>query len=214
MEVAFFHLVWLFLITSFIGLVGETLVSYVLDGRWESRVGYVIGPLSPLYGLGAVLITVAVNPLRGRPAVVQFAAAALVGGALEYVAGWFFEMRYGIVAWSYIDQPFNLHGHTCLAMMLVWGAIGVAWTIWALPAVVRLIERIPVGVRVSLTAIAFTFIVADSALTLACLDSWFWRSAGVPVDGRLQEFCATYFGDDFMRSRFETMGMWTSLANR
>ena len=214
LDVGFFHLVWLFLLVSFIGLVGETVVSAIVDGRWESRVGYIVGPFSPLYGLGAVLITLAVNPLRGRSVPLQFLVAGLVGGVLEYFAGWFFETRYGIVAWSYIDQPLNFHGHTCVAMMAVWGAVGVVWSLWLLPAAVRLVERIPQNVRKPLTAFALVFIVADSALTLACLDSWFWRTAGYPVEGPIQQFCATYFGDDVMKTRFETMGMWTTLASR
>ena len=213
-EITFFHLVWLFLLCSVLGLIGEVLVSWVIDGRLESRVGYVIGPFSPLYGLGAVFFTLALNPLRGRSVVVQFAVAALVGGVLEYFAGWFFETRYGIVAWSYIDLPFNFHGHTCLAMMAVWGIVGVVWVMGALPVATRLVERIPVSVRTPLTALAFVFIVADSTLTLACLDSWFWRSAGYPVENAVQQFCATYFGDEFMRTRFETMSMWPTLASR
>ena len=210
----FFHLVWLFLLVSFVGLVGETIVSFILDGRWESRAGFVVGPFSPLYGLGALLITLAVNPLRGRSWTVQFLAAGLVGGALEYFAGWFFETRYGIVAWSYIDQPFNLHGHTSLAMFALWGVLGIVWVNGMLPSAVKLIERIPVSVRKPLTAFAFLFIVADASLTLACLDSWFWRTAGYPIEGPLQQFCAACFGDDFMGARFETMSMWTSLASR
>ena len=213
-ELGLHHYVCIFLLCSFLGLAGETVVSFVLDGRWESRAGYVFGPLSPIYGLGAVLITAAVNPLRGRGLGLQFVAAGVVGGGLEYFAGWFFETRYGIVAWSYAGQPFNFNGHTSLAMMAVWGAIGVAWTLWALPLAVRLLERVPFEARRPITVVACVLIAADSVLTLACLDSWFWRSAGYPVSNAVQEFCATYFDDEFMRARFETMSMWTSLANR
>ena len=213
-KLGFFHIVWLFLLASFLGLVGETLVSYVLDGRWESRAGYVFGPLSPLYGLGAVLFTLVGNPLRNRGIPLQFLVIGLTGGALEYFAGWFFEERYGIVAWSYIDQPLNFHGHTSVAMIVVWGVIGIVWTRWFLPVAVELIERMPERIRRPLTTIAFLFIIGDSVLTLACLDSWFWRAAGAPIETPIQQFCATYFNDEFMRTRFETMGMWTSLANR
>ena len=40
---------------SFVGLVGETIVSACIDGQWESRAGFIVGPFSPLYGLGTVL---------------------------------------------------------------------------------------------------------------------------------------------------------------
>ena len=213
-EVRFFHLVWMFLICSFVGLVGETLVSFALDGRLESRAGFIVGPFSPIYGVGALLFTLFVNPLRSRAVPVQFAAGAVVGGLFEYVAGWFFETRYGIVAWSYIDQPFNLHGHTCLGIALVWGALGLAWVLWGLPHMVALIERIPSGVQTSLTWFVFALIVADATCTLLALDCWFLRMSGLEPADAVQQFFASYFGDAFMSRRFETMSMWPVLASR
>ncbi len=213
-EVRFFHMVWIFLICSFVGLVGETIVSFALDGRLESRAGFVVGPLSPIYGTGAVLFTLFVNPLRGHSAATQFAAGAIIGGLFEYLAGWFFETRYGIVAWSYIDQPFNLHGHTCLGIALVWGAIGLAWVLWGLPRMVTMIERIPANVRTSLTWFVFALLVADAACTLLALDCWFLRSSGLEPSDPVQQFFATYFNDSFMSRRFETMSMWPVLASR
>lgn len=213
-EVRFFHLVWLFLLVSFVGLVGETIVSFVIDGRWESRAGFVVGPLSPIYGTGAVLLTVFINPLRSKPVPVLFLASALLGGAFEYFAGWFFESRYGIVAWSYASQPLNFHGHTCVGMMAVWGVIGAVWILWALPRAAALVEHIPETVRTSLTAFVFTLLVADAAFTLLALDCWFLRTSGVEPANAVQQFFATYFDDSFMASRFETMSMWPVLASR
>lgn len=213
-DVRFFHLVWLFLLLSFVGLVGETVASYVVDGRWESRAGFVVGPFSPIYGAGAVLFTVFLNPLRDKPVPVLVVAGALVGGLFEYLAGWFFEWRYGIVAWSYIDQPLNFHGHTCAAIALVWGIIGTVWVVWALPRAVALVERIPKNVRRPLTALALAFIVADTACTLLAFDCWFLRTSGQEPTGMVQQFFATYFGDSFMSARFETISMWPVLASR
>lgn len=213
-EVRFFHLVWLFLLMSFVGLVGETLVSCVIDGHWESRAGFVVGPFSPIYGVGAVLFTVLVNPMRSKSVFTLFLLSALVGGMFEYVAGWFFEWRYGIVAWSYASQPMNFHGHTCVGMMAVWGVIGVVWVLKLLPHAVALVERIPDDIRHSLTTIAFVLIVADAACTLTALDCWFMRVSGLEPANPIQQFFATCFSDSFMSSRFETMSMWPVLASR
>ena len=213
-DVTFYHVVCICLVCSFVGLVGETVVSFLIDGRWESRAGFVVGPLSPIYGVGAVLITLLVNPLRSRPIIVQFLAAALLGGLFEYLAGWFFETRYGIVAWSYADQPFNFHGHTSLGIALAWGAIGVAWTTWALPIMVKLADLVPEQMRRPLALVVAAFLAVDGALTLGALDCWFLRTAGFEPESALQQFFATYFNDAFMRERFETMSMWPVLASR
>ena len=213
-QLTFTHVVWIFVACSVVGLFVEAVVSFFIDGRWESRAGFVLLPLSPIYGVGALLITAFVNPLRGEDPVIQFAVAALVGGLFEYVAGWFFEWRYGIVAWSYASQPMNFHGHTCVGMMAVWGVIGVVWVQRLLPHAVALVERIPDDMRHSLTTIAFALIVADAACTLTALDCWFMRVSGLEPASPIQQFFATCFSDSFMSSRFETMSMWPVLASR
>ena len=209
----FFNLFWIFMILSFVGLVGEVLVSYVLDGHWESRAGFVFGPFSPIYGLGGVLITVFLNLLRDRNVGLLFLVAAIVGASFEYFAGWFWESSFGIVAWSYYNQPFNV-GHTSLFMACVWGLVGVLWMRFALPVIMQVIDRIPMQVRVPLTIGCATLIFIDAVLTVVAMDCWYLRKCGEPIETPWQEFCAQYFDDAFMEKRFETMSMWTSLASR
>jgi len=209
----FFNLFWIFFITSVVGLAAEVLVSYVLDGRWESRAGLVFGPFSPIYGMGGVLFTVVLNLIRERNPLLQFFIAGIVGASFEYFAGWFWESSFGIVAWSYYQQPFNV-GHTSLFMACVWGLVGVIWIRWALPAVMRIIDKIPMRVRIPLTLVCAVFILADAVLTVVAMDCWYLRKLGETPDTPWQLFCAEYFDDAFMEQRFETMSMWTSLALR
>jgi uncharacterized membrane protein len=209
-----FNLFWIFVVCSVIGLVVETLVSYPIDGVWKNRAGLVWGPFSPIYGVGAVLMTMALHKLRARPAWESFVVAALVGGAFELVAGWFWKNAFGIVAWSYIDQPFNIGGYTCLGIAIVWGIAGMAWIKVGLPLTMRLIAAIPPNARVWLTAFLVAFLALDVVVTLASFSFWFDRQAGLPITTGAGQFFAQYFGDEFMTNRFQTMSMWTELAQR
>lgn len=207
-----FNLFWIFVIASFVGLVGETVVSAFMDGYVKSRAGLVWGPFSPLYGLGAVLMTIAVNNLKGRNPVLVFGVAALTGGLLEYVAGWFWETFFGIVAWSYVDQPLNFGGYTCASTMVVWGLAGAAWAYWGIPIMMRLIGLIPRKMRIPLTAAMACFMAADVATTLLSFNFWFERLSGAPVDTPLAQFFSQHFGNDWMSRRFGALSMWTDLA--
>lgn len=211
-DASLFNLFWIFVITSFIGLVGEMIVAALMDGYVKSRAGLVWGPFSPLYGLGAVLMTLSANNLKGRNPVVIFAVCALVGGVLEYFAGWFWESFFGIVAWSYVDQPLNFGGYTCASTMVVWGIAGTAWAYFGIPLMERLIGLIPRQARRPLTIIMATFMAIDIAMTLAGFDFWFQRLSGAPVDTPIAQFFNQWFGNDWMSSRFGALSMWTDLA--
>lgn len=210
----YFHVFWIFVICSIAGLLVETIVSYPIDGVWKDRAGLVWGPFSPIYGAGGVLMTLALHNLQKSNPFVIFIAAAFVGATFELLAGWFFETAFGIVAWSYADQPFNIGGHTCLGIACVWGAIGLAWTKLIMPPVLHLIDRIPKSWRHPLTVIFTVYMAADIAVTLVSFDCWYERMNGEPIAGAVQQLFATFFSDSFMQERFQTMSVFTDLANR
>ena len=214
-QLSAYNLFWIFVICSFGGLLLETAVSYPVDGMWKDRAGLVWGPFSPLYGLGAVCMTLFLNNMKDCSPWRLFARAALVGAMLEYAAGWIMENLYGMVAWSYIDQPLNLSGYTCLGISVVWGIAGCLWMKFLLVPVVHIAQRIPAGhIRTSLTLLLAVFLVADVAMTFASVTFWFDRMAGVPVQTPVQEFFAQRYGDAFMSNKFQTVSMYTQLALR
>ena len=115
------NLVWIFAIMSVLGLLGETLQHWIAFGVVESRAGLVWGPFSPIYGLAAVLLSVFLEPFSDRPYWFLFFIAAVVGGSVEYFASWAMETFWGVVAWSYLDLPFNFDGRTDVFHCAVWG---------------------------------------------------------------------------------------------
>lgn len=54
----------------------------------------------------------------------------------------------------------------------------------------------------------------DGVMTLMALDSWYSRMAGIAQDSPVSQFFATYFDDDFMANRFQTMTLDPSTASR
>ncbi len=211
---SFYNLFWIFILCSVGGLIVETVASYPADGVWKDRAGLVWGPFSPIYGAGGVLVTVALNRLRDAPPAALFAASAAVGGLFELAAGWFWESAFGIVAWSYADQPFNIGGYTCLGIALVWGLVGLVWMKLLLPVVMKLIDLTPARLRTVPTALLAAFVAVDVAVTLLAFNCWFERQAGIIADAPVQRFFAERFDDGFMEERFQTMSIYPVLADR
>ena len=213
-KLTFFHLFWIFVICSVIGLVVETIVSYPIDGIWKDRAGLVWGPFSPIYGVGGMLITMALWNLRDKSALAMGICAGFVGAGFEFIAGWFWETFFGIVAWSYADQPFNLGGHTCLGIAIVWGFAGLAWMRIGLPPMLRIIEDIPKSVRKPLTAILCAYMIANIVMTILSFNYWYERQNGDPIETPLQSYFAENYSDEFMSERFQTMSLYADLVKR
>lgn len=213
-DMDYFHVFWVFLVCSFVGLIVETLVSYPIDGVWKNRAGLVWGPLSPIYGVGGVLMTVGLHRFQHAKPITVFLIAAFIGASFEFLAGWFFETAFGIVAWSYADQPFNLMGHTCLGIAIVWGLLGLVWTKVLMPDTFHLINRIPQKARRPLTIILTAYIILDVVMTLLCFNFWYARITGQPATNMIQAFFYSVFNDEFMAKRFQTMSIFSDLAKR
>ena len=98
-ELDFFNLFWIFVIASVAGVVIESIyhVLVVDFGHYEDRAGLLWGPFSPIYGFGAVLMTLALNRFHNAPIPVVFLVSAVIGGAFEYFVSWFMEYALSLI---------------------------------------------------------------------------------------------------------------------
>ena len=222
----FFNLFWIFVVACVLGLLVETVYRLITAGVLENRAGLLWGPFSPIYGFGAVLMTIALNRLYKKNALLIFAASAVIGGAFEYFVSWFMQFSFGITAWDYSGPWFNedgsinlisfmnIDGRTSLLFMIFWGILGLAWIKLLLPLLLKLINKIPWNWRYAVTTVAFIFMLVDGGLTLISLDCWYQRVAGNTPTEPIEIFCAENFGDDFMTNRFQTMTIDPSTTTR
>ena len=122
----FFNLFWIFVVCSVFGLVIETVyhVLVVDPGVYEDRAGLLFGPFSPIYGVGAMLMTMALNRFHKAPFPVIFLVSAVIGGAFEYAVSWFMQFAFGIVAWDYTGTFLSIDGRTNGMFMAMWGVLG------------------------------------------------------------------------------------------
>ncbi len=213
----FFNLFWIFTIGMFIGDVVETVYHYmvVVPGEFQIRAGLLWGPFSPIYGIGAVLLTLILNRFYKMNFVVIFLVSAVVGGAFEYFASWFLEYAFGSVAWDYSGRFLNIGGRTDFMFMCMWGFLGVCWIKAILPVVVKTINKIPWQWRYAITGVCAALLAFDCAMTLMALDCWYLRLAGAPTDeAAYTQFFAQYFNNDYMSARFESMTIHPELTSR
>lgn len=206
-KINYFNIFWLFFIMCFIGYIWEIVWHMTVDnpGVYEERAGFLFGPFSPIYGFGAVIITLILNRFSNKNIIIIFIISALLGGFFEYFVSIYLEVCFGIRSWDYSHIPFNIDGRTSLRFFIIWGFIGLIWIKFILKWLVKLINKIPWKLRYTITFIATAFIVVNMVMTFQALDCWYARSAGREPADAIEQFYEKNFNDDFMEHRFENM---------
>lgn len=203
----FFNIFWIFVVCCILGIVVEVAYHMIVvePGVYQNRTGMLWGQFSPIYGFGAVLMTIALNRFHDRSLIVIFLVSAIIGGAFEFFVSWFMEVAFGVTAWDYTGTFMSIGGRTNFMFMCMWGTLGVVWIRFCLPRMLTLVNMIPWKWRYSITAIAAAFMIFNGVMTLISLDCWAERLAGVEPDNAIARYCAEHYDNEWMEDRFQSM---------
>lgn len=162
------HLFWYFLIYSFLGFLLEVVFARVIRSPKRDRKCFLLLPLCPVYGLGALGILAAGEALGRWPLLVALAGSG-VATAAEYAMGVLYQRVLGVEFWNYSGLPLNVGGKVCLPFSVAWGVLSLGLVYVIHPLAAALVERIPAG----LTPAVLIFLLTDGAVTC-----WLLRTTG------------------------------------
>lgn len=206
-QLTLFRLFWLFLLSSFLGDLIEVAFWAVTRGELVSRSSLLWGPFGLVWGLGAVVLTLALHPLQTQGNLMLFAAGSLLGGGYEYLCSWFQEWAFGAYFWDYSHLPFNLNGRINLVFCLFWGLAAIAWIRVVLPLFCLWIDRIQKGRTRAFTGLLAVFFLINATISAAALVRMNQRQQGIPASNPVQVFLDERFPDQRLHDRYPYMGL-------
>ena len=137
----FYTLGVMYLVYSFLGWAGETVVATVRGKSFANR-GAAAGPFCFVYGTTAVLLAVGYADLRTKP-VMLFVACMLTATVVEWLTAKLLERLHHRRWWDYSGKKFNLNGYVCLQYSVLWGLLGTASVLWGNDVLLRLCMHSP-----------------------------------------------------------------------
>lgn len=200
-----YKLALVFIIGSFAGVIVETLWCLLRHGYIESRNGVVWGPFSPLYGLGAVALSLALYRFRNRSALPSFVGGFVIGSVVEYVCSWWQEWTFGSRSWDYSAMPFNINGRICLLYSLFWGVLGVFWIKDIYPRMSKWILKLPNRPGKVLTCALTVFMAVNCLVSGLAVLRWSERMEGLPPSNAYEAFMDEQFPDERMSAIYANM---------
>lgn len=155
------YYVWLFFLLSVFGWLWEGFLYLFKDDTYVNR-GFLTGPWLPIYGMGGIMLEILFHRWRDRPFMI-FVSSMVLCTVLEYAAGWYLELTWGVKWWDYSEMSMNLHGRICLLSSLLFG-LGGMLLVWVIsPLFYTLYRKIPSRVRIGLGLLAICAFAADAA---------------------------------------------------
>ncbi len=113
-----------FITYSFLGWCIEVILKFIQYKRFINR-GFLIGPYCPIYGWGALLMTILLQRYNNNNPVVLLVLGMIICSILEYFTSYVLEKIFKARWWDYSDKKFNINGRICLNTMIPFGIGGV-----------------------------------------------------------------------------------------
>lgn len=163
----------LFCIYSCMGWIFETIYCTVKTQKWANR-GFLYGPVCPIYGCGAVAVTVLFQTLSRNQTTSmewwQVYLVSVVGSAvLEFVTSIVLEKLFHASWWDYSDVRFNIQGRICLRNSLLFGVAGLVIVYLILPTVSTWIRPVSEIMMEGISLVMMAVLAADCTLTVCAL---------------------------------------------
>ena len=132
---------YIFIIYSFLGWLMEVLLVSFQQRKITAR-GFLIGPWCPIYGFGALFVTLLLKKYYEDP-IVLFIMSFLLGTILEYITSYLMEKMFKARWWDYTNHKFHINGRVSLTTSLGFGLLGVILVYVFNPFFLKIISNIP-----------------------------------------------------------------------
>lgn len=208
LNLSFLLLFWVFVSASVLGLALEDVFHALVYGGYESRAGFVWGPFSPIYGVGAVALTLFLNRFYYTHDLVIFLVAMVVGASLEYGASWMMETFWHAIAWDYTGTFGSINGRTNFFFGVMWGTLGLFWVRLVLPIIKGVQKRFSNKSSKAFKVISWllvVFILVDAVMTVLVLHREGQRTQGIPPATQIDVMLDDAFPDEWLQERFHNM---------
>lgn len=163
-----------FIIYSIVGFIIETIFGILTKGVLESRKRFIIGPFCSIYGLGAVIMILALQKFKKNNYTLFF-GGFLVGSIIEYVVSLIGETIFHVVWCDYSDMAFNINGRICVAFSMFWGILAIYLITHFNPKVDKFLEKFSYKQLKKAVIIIMIFLMIDMVITGIGLKVFFVR---------------------------------------
>lgn len=145
----------IFIAGGLAGYIYEIIFYYLTEHTLINR-GFLYGPFLPVYGWGALLMSILLKKVKDYPIIV-FLLSALITGILEYLTGHIMYLIWHRRWWDYTGLFLNINGYVCLRSVITF-AIGGLILIYLVEPLIRKLIKNTSPKKINIVIIIFIII--------------------------------------------------------
>lgn len=156
---SFYQMVIYFAFYSFLGWIIETLFCSFQTGKFVFR-GFLAGPVCPIYGFGALLVLLLLQPFS-KNVLLVYVFGVILMTALEYFVSFLLEKIFKKSFWDYSNHRYNLNGRVNLVFSIFWGILCLVLVYLVHPAAETVMARMSDNVQTISAVVIIIILTAD-----------------------------------------------------
>lgn len=158
-----------FYIYAFLGWVLESFYKSVLNQKMINS-GFLIGPLVPVYGFGALATLLGEYYLSDTlPLWLRLLLYTLSATLIEYYTGALLEQIFQVKLWDYSEQRFNIKGRVCLLHSFYWTGMSAFVILVSAPFFDRVISSYGKNYLPLINLLLFAYTLIDLIVSVKLL---------------------------------------------
>lgn len=154
----------LFMVYSVAGWIMEVTCKSFEAKKFINR-GFMIGPYCPIYGWGAIFITILLKRYISDW-IVLFFMSMITCGILEYLTSYVMEKLFHARWWDYSRRKYNINGRICLETLVPFGLLGLTIMYITNPIILNALQSIPDNILNVIAIVLFVIFTIDGIVSL------------------------------------------------
>ena len=148
--------------------------------------GFMIGPYCPIYGWGAIAITILLNRYT-NDWIVLFFMSVITCGVLEYATSYVMEKLFHARWWDYSKKKYNINGRICLETLIPFGILGLVIMYITNPLILNNLANVPQNILNIIAIILFVIVATDCVISFKIVSNVRMTSASLNKEGKTMD---------------------------
>lgn len=197
---------WIFVMTSYLGSLVETIWCFIKNKRIESRRGVIYEPMIPIYGISGTLIMIVAKIFNLSKWYEVFGIGFLISSVVEFFSSFVQEKVFATKSWDYSEFPLNLGGRVNCFYSIMFGMVALCSYKFILYPFFKIFMGLEMSVSLlSVSLLMIIFMMYDFFISAIAVYRMKERRSDIVREGCFWNYIDKKYNDKFLQKVYPNM---------